>query len=95
VVFGCVGDCDHNTEVILVSTSDVLQTVISLIFEMAKEALDFLNSIELAPGVSALSVAICAIILPLVISTVLAQVNVKGRIDLKPARDKGRKGGNE
>lgn len=77
------------------STSEVLQAVIGLIFQMAKEALDFLNSIEIAPGVSALSVAVCAIILPLVISTVLAQVNVKGRIDLKPARDKGRKGGNE
>ena len=79
------------------STSEVLQTVIGLIFQMAKEALDFLNSIEIAPGVSALSVAVCAIILPLVISTVLAQVNVTGRINLKPEQDKNksRKGGND
>ena len=77
------------------STSDVLQSVIGLIFDMAKGALDFLDSIIIAPGVSALSVAICAIILPLVISTVLAQVNVTGRINLKPDKDKGRKGGGD
>lgn len=79
------------------SISEVLQTVIGLIFQMAKEALDFLDSIEISPGVSALSVAVCAIIVPLVISTVLAQVNVTGRINLKPEQDKnkGRKGGND
>lgn len=57
--------------------SELIMFVIGKLFEMMRGALDFLDSIEITSGVSALSVAICAIILPLVIGTLIAQIKVR------------------
>lgn len=57
--------------------SELITFVIVKLFTMMRGALDFLDSIEITTGVSALSVAICALILPLVIGTVIAQIRVR------------------
>ena len=57
--------------------SELITFVIGKLFTMMRGALDFLDSIEITTGVSAVSVAICALILPLVIGTVIAQIRVR------------------
>ena len=57
--------------------SELIMFVIGQLFTMMRGALDFLDSIEITTGVSALSVAVCALILPLVIGTVIAKIRVR------------------